>query len=72
MKSNRESHDQLQKALQKAQIDILGLDLPEIDFCKVMVDGCLMDMEEIELSPADDLTKENRTNDTKPEGIGEE
>lgn len=72
----------MQKALHKAQIDVLyadddafnkakaqvlclhpELDLSEMDFFKVVVDGRLIDMEEIEPSSTDDLTKEDRVDD---------
>lgn len=72
----------MQKALQKAQIEIRdagdeafdrekaqvlclhhGLDLSEMDFFKVVMDGRLVDMEETEPSPADDRSKEYRVDD---------
>lgn len=84
MKSTRESNDQLQKALQKFQIEVLDaddnafnkakvqvlclhprLDLPEMDFSKVVVDSRLVEMEEIESSLADDLARENHADNTK-------
>lgn len=83
MKSTQESNDQLQEALQKAQIYVLGvcddafdrekaqvfhlhlkLDLSELEFFKVMVDGRLVIMEETKSSFADDRTKEDHADDT--------
>lgn len=91
MKSTQESNDQLQKALQKSQIDVLDagddtldsvkaqvlclhpmLDLSELDFFKVVVDGRLVDMEETEPSPADDLAKEDCVDDTNHEVVNED
>lgn len=41
-------------------------------FFKVVVDGHLMDMEETESSPADDLTKDDYADDTKLVVISED
>lgn len=48
------------------------LDLLEMDFFKVMVDGRLVDMEETESSPTNDMTKEDCVDDTNPEVVGED
>lgn len=84
MKSTWESNDQLQKDQfdvldvgddafdrAKAQVSCLHPDfyLCEMDFFKVVVDGRLMDMEETESSPADDLTQDDCADDTSLEVV---